>query len=191
MSPCSNSKPWIKFVTWGIWAGLSQARTSTVFSSAVGAGHFLQRGGKNPTSGRRQQGGGGEVLGSDGKTTGVGFGKKDRDWRSDSRSAISVLGEPWLQHVQYPVKGRAQYFLLNAYSNPLPIWLQKLAMDLLFLFLPSYPAAPVPAHTVPTQPVPLRRRAGAGKAPRRLCSPSPPRSSSLRKLSLLIFFFYF
>ena len=44
MSPSSNSKPRIKFITWGIWARLSQARTSTTMSSAVGAGHFLQGG---------------------------------------------------------------------------------------------------------------------------------------------------
>jgi len=56
-------------------------------------------------------------------------------------------------------------------------------MDWLLLFLPLYPA-----HTAPTRPIPLQRR--AGKAPCRGRSLSPPCSSCLRKFSLLIFFFF-
>lgn len=83
-----------------------------------------------------------------------------------------------------PGKGRARCFLLNTHRNPLPFWLYKLAMDLLLLFLPSYPAAPAPACAVPAHPKPLRRRESPTPGP----SPSPPRGSSLRNLSLLIFF---
>lgn len=83
-----------------------------------------------------------------------------------------------------PGKGRARCFFLNTHRNPLPFWLYKLAMDLLLLFLPSYPAAPAPACAVPAHPKPLRRRESPTPGP----SPSPPRGSSLRNLSLLIFF---
>lgn len=63
---------------WGIWAGLSQARTSTTILPAMQARHFLQGGKEKSRSGRRWQGGGGKDLGSDGKNKGVGFGKRDR-----------------------------------------------------------------------------------------------------------------
>jgi len=117
-SPCSDSKPPMKFITWAIWAGLSQARTSTI-SSAIGA--HLQGGEKTPQVAGDGRGGGGQVLGSDGKKRRWDLGKRTET--DGSRSAISVAGEPRLQHVQYPGKGRAWYFLLNTHSNPLPFWL--------------------------------------------------------------------
>lgn len=42
------------------------------------ARHFLQGGKKNPEVAGDGRGGGGKVVGSDGKNKGVGFGKKDR-----------------------------------------------------------------------------------------------------------------
>lgn len=121
MSPCFNPKTHTVCKS-GIWAGLSQAGARTTISPAMRASHFLQGGKKNPEVAGDGREGGGKVLGSDGKNKAVGFGKKDRLMERSSQCYFC----PWRGlAAARPVsgKGRAQCFLLNAQSNPLPFWL--------------------------------------------------------------------
>lgn len=76
MSPCFNPKTHIKFIIRGF--GLAFPRTSTTILPAMQARHFLPGGKKNSEVAGDGRGGGGKVLGSDGKNKGVGFGKRDK-----------------------------------------------------------------------------------------------------------------
>lgn len=183
MSPCFNTKTHFKFIIRGF--GLAFPRSGPALLSRLPCKPSIScKGGRKI---QKWQETAGEVVAKSWEVM-----EKTRVWDlgkgTDWWSAISVLGEAWLQHVQSSGKGRAQCFLLSAQSNlsSFKSWQRTcsfyfcphlhLLQCQLTLFLPSCtPAA----------------QTRAGKAPRWVCSPSLPCSSSLRKFKLLIFLYLF
>lgn len=111
------------------------------------ARHFLQGGKKNAEVAGDGRGGGGKVLGSDGKNKGVGFGKRDRLMECYFCPGRGLAAA-------HPVPGKGQGSTLSAQcTEQLSALLALKAGNGLgsLLFLPSSSSAPVPAHTVPAQ----------------------------------------
>lgn len=154
------------------------------------ASHFLQGGKKNPEVAGDGREGGGKVLGSDGKNKAVGFGKKDRLMERSSQCYFwRVPGEVWLQHVQCPERAGLNAFCSMHRATLCPSGSNSWQWTCSFYFC-SHIHLPQCQLTLFQPSCTPAAQTTAGKAPRWVCSPSLPCSSSLRKFKLLIFRFF-
>lgn len=114
---------------------------------------------------------------------------KRTDWWSAPRSAISVPGEVWLQHVQCPERAGLNAFCSMHRATLCPSGSKSWQWTCSFYFCPHIhlPQCQLTLFLPSCTPA---AQTTAGKAPRWVCSPSLPCSSSLRKFKLLIFRFF-
>lgn len=153
------------------------------------ARHFLQGGKKNPEVAGDGRGGGDKVVGSDGKNKGVGFGKKDRLMECSQQSYFCPRRG---LAAARPVSRKGQGSMLSAQCTEQPSALLVLKAGsgfAPFYFCPHIHLLQCQLTLLLPSCTPVAQTR-ARKAPRWVCSPSLPCSSSLRKFKLLIFHFF-